>query len=277
MSAKDFPLSNLQEWMQQVLIDPQGLGGKAPGERLPDHLQDGALEQIIKPGKRMSAAKHLGIYQRSYIARLRDCMIQQFGALQYALGEELFQSFVDEYLHRYPSTSYTLHDLGLKFPDFLEETRPDKEAKEDWPDFMIELAQFEYQINLIFDQKADEDYTLASKETHEDQLALLPVFHLFQHRFPISWYYKAYLQKQDPQLPNLHSSFCAVTRKDYKLGLYELRPEQYVFLSYLKQVDTVSDAKELMFSNHGFDPEKFEEVWQVWKERWTEAGFFSEK
>jgi len=73
-------------------------------------------------------------------------MASQFKALEYALGESLFKGFADQYLQANPSQSYTLMDLGKNFSSYLEATRPDKEysEKEDWPDFMIELAAFEY-------------------------------------------------------------------------------------------------------------------------------------
>ena len=83
--------------MQHQLMDPYGqTGATAP------------VESLIYDSTRLSAREHLAIYQRSYIARLRDCMAQQFTALAYALGPELFQGFADEYLSACPSTHYNL-------------------------------------------------------------------------------------------------------------------------------------------------------------------------
>lgn len=95
-------------------------------------------------------------------------------ALEYALGEELFRAFADEYLHRYPSESYNLANLGDRFATYLAETRPDRdeEVKEEWPDFMIELATFENAINKIFEEKVDQDDEVATRETEEENLSL---------------------------------------------------------------------------------------------------------
>ena len=139
------PLSSLQKWMQQVIIGPSDAEQRFPQAFLPKDWQGLNLDMIIKPSSKLSSQQHLSIYQFSYIARLRACMASQFKALEYALGEKLFEGFADEYLKTYPSKSYTLMDLGAQFADFLEETRPDKdqEEREDWPDFMIELKSME--------------------------------------------------------------------------------------------------------------------------------------
>src|SRR6202008_4858565 len=112
-----------------------------------------AVEDIVNQSQRLSAVHHLDLYRHSYIARLRSCMQSQFSALAYALGSELFELFADQYLDTYPSESYTLNTLGEKFAIFLQEPRPDagQEPKETWPDFMIELAGFEYALSKIFD------------------------------------------------------------------------------------------------------------------------------
>ena len=173
---KEMPLAEIQKWMQSMLINPYQK--KSEKE---------TVDEMVESSNRLNAKDHLAIYQRSYVARLRDCMNKQFSALAYALGEDLFRAFADEYLQLYPSTSYNLINLGEKFPQFLEETRPDKEQeiKEDWPDFMIELAQFEYAINIVFEEKAEESYQLATEETPENQLLLIPVLYAFHFQHPI--------------------------------------------------------------------------------------------
>ena len=121
--------------MQSILISPE--------------INFANAKDFINDSSRLSAEIHLSIYRQSYIARLRECMKNQFSALAFALGEELFQMFADQYLESYPSGSYTLNNLGKNFPAFLEETRPDAESeeKESWIDFIIELAKFEYSLS----------------------------------------------------------------------------------------------------------------------------------
>lgn len=270
------PLSSFQQWMQQMLLDPHGQTDVDAQQILPEALQGGTLESVVNDSERLPAREHLAIYQRSYIARLRDCMAKQFSALEYALGEELFCGFADNYLELYPSKSYNLMNLGEHFADYLEDTRPDKNepVKEEWPDFMIELARFEYATMIIFDEQADEDFILANQDTPEEQLSLIPVFYTFNFQFPIRWFYSEFVNDKKPGLPYAQETFCAIVRRNYKLALFDLNPGQYYFLNYLKAGHSTAEAKDLLCKNQGFDAERLEEVWTIWKTRWIEQGFF---
>jgi hypothetical protein len=263
------PLKDLQAWMQQMIIDPEG-AGEAPA----------GLESFIKSSSKLSGRQHLNIYQRAYVARLRDCMAKQFSALEYALGKDLFQGFADEYLEANPSTSYTLMDLGVRFADFLEATRPDKDQRESWPDFMIELIQFEYHINFIFDSKADENYLLADTSTPDEQLQLVPVFELFAFQYPVHWYYTEFINNREPELPFPQASYSVIKRHNYRVGLFELRPEQYLFLHHLKAGRSVAEAKQMMVECHDgqaaqLQAAQLNEVWPHWWKAWISAGFFA--
>lgn len=253
----------LQQWMQQQLLHPQ-------------YLKDKACEAVVKSTSKLSARQHLAIYQRSYIARLRDCMITQFPALHYALGKQLFIEFADLYLQQYPSHSYTLGDLGKDFYKFLEETRPDKdqEEKELWPDFMIELAKFEYGVNIIFDEKADENHEKATMETDEELLQLVPVCYLYTHQFPISMYYKEVVNDRNPDLPFPQESHCVLLRRDYKLGLFELHSGQFQFLKLLKETKSIVEAKKQFITANTISEKDLDSYWKQWKIKWMEEGFF---
>lgn len=228
----------------------------------------------VNASSRLTAEQHLGIYRRGYIARLRECMKNQFSALAHALGDDLFRMFADDYLGAFPSTSYTLGELGRKFPDFLEATRP-RDTGETWPEFMIELARFEFDLSVIYDQHADETPELADETTPDDELNLVPIFRLYRHRFPVARYYLEATRKKMPELPFEQQSFCAVTRNNYKLGITELKPGQYLLMKLIAEGSTVAEAKTRLIDDHKFDAAKLEEFWPGWKRSFTRSGFFS--
>ncbi|MGZ3874758.1 MAG: HvfC/BufC family peptide modification chaperone [Mucilaginibacter sp.] len=269
MEPNSFSLSELQNWMQGMLVKPPPLSDNG----LTDQA---AIADIVNPSSRLSAARHLDIYRYSYIARLRACMRSQFKALAYALGDELFESFADLYLDTYPSGSYTLNTLGEKFPVFLEETRPDagREHKELWPDFMIELARFEYELSVIFDEQAAAHDIIIPVDTPDNLLKPAPVFHLFYHQFPVCSYYLEFSQGKQPELPFPEESYCAVTRVNYKLGLFTLRGAQYYFLKSMQEGRSVKEAKRNLVKIFNFNKVKLDEVWPEWKKNFIEAGFF---
>lgn len=265
-AGKQPTLSQAQHWMQSALV---GRDGPAPGA---------APEQLVNPSSRLTAARHLAIYRQSYVARLRECMKNQFSALAYALGGELFQMFADQYLDAYPSGSYTLNDLGERFPAFLEETRPDagQQEKESWVDFIIQLAQFEYALSVIFDAHSDDEPRPATLSTPDDRLRLAPLLRLFRHRHPVCRYYLDVTRDRKPELPPEGESYCAVTRNDYRLSLLEIKPAQYYFLDRLSEGDSVAQAKAHFVSHYGFDAQRLDGAWTHWKDSFISSGFFRE-
>lgn len=263
-TGKQFTLAQVQGWMQSALTG-QGAQAQAAG---PEHL--------VNASSRLTAARHLSIYRQSYVARLRECMKNQFSALAYALGEELFQMFADQYLDACPSGSYTLNDLGGRFPDFLEETRPDagQEERESWIDFIIQLARFEYTLSLIFDERSDEEANPAAESTPDEKLKLTPVLRLFYHRYPVCRYYLDVTRNKKPELPFEEDSYCVVTRNNYRLSLLEIKPAQYHFLERLAGGDSVAKAKEYFVNDRGFDAKRLDDAWRRWRETFIAAGFF---
>jgi len=270
------PLSNFQEWMQQLLLDPFQQTGVDPRNSLPDSFKTSSLEDIIQASGKLTAREHLSIYQRSYIARLRNCMSQQFSALEYALGEDIFRAFADDYLAARPSSHYNLALLGSHFPEYLEINRPDaaEEKKEDWIDFIIELAQFEYDLGVIFEQKAEEEYPLADLNSQEEAFTLVPICELFKFEFPVRKFYSEFKNGKEPSLPFERESYCVVLRSQFKLAVYDLHKEQYAFLNYLKAGMDVPTAKSKFKEEHKEDATQFDTIWDNWKTRWIEAKLF---
>ena len=250
--------------MQQALLDPQQPTGA------------GAVEEVFHHSARLSAQEHLAIYQRSYIARLRGCMAQQFSALEYALGEDLFRAFADDYLAANPSTHYNLAELGRSFPAYLQASRPDalSAEKEDWIDFVIELACFELEVAELFDRPAEEGYQLAKMHDGDDEIELVPTGTLFQFQFPTNTFYTRFKKGEQPDLPYAATSHCVVLRHDYKLAVYDLPPDHYAFLGLLTQGMTVPDARAEFVRRNSVDPQLFAQLWPVWKQKWLAANMF---
>lgn len=268
------PLAHFQQWMQQLLLDPFQQTDTDPVTFLPDRYT--SLEDVIHNSKKLSAREHLGIYQRSYIARLRQCMSQQFSSLEYALGEDIFCAFADDYLASRPSYNYNLALLGKHFPEYLEANRPDKNEtqKEDWINFVIQLAQFEYDLGIIFEQKAEETYQLATLDLPDEKLHLVPICELFQFDFPVRTFYSDFKNGKEPDLPFEEKTYVVVLRHNYRLAVYDIHKEQYEFLSYLKKSSTIPEAIINFKENRPEEATQFDRVWNTWKTRWIGVHLF---
>ena len=187
--SEGFSLEALQTWMLGTITDPQ--------------TSDAALiKDRLLPNQRLSASGRLAIYQNAYILRLTACMRDQFPALCHALGTELFNDFVRDYLAQHPPESYTLHDLGRRFAGFLNQTRPDpSDAPEDWVNFIIDLARFERQVFVTFDGPATADNDLATPDTPDCQLTGQISLSLIDCGAAVGSYYHAMRRGEDPDIP----------------------------------------------------------------------------
>jgi len=266
-----FSLKQLQGWMQGCLLqtsDPQ---------LQEEHGTEGieAVDKLIAPSRRMSAKARLGIYQRGYFARLLECMSKQFSVLEHALGKDLFRDFSFTYLQKYPSNSFTLGELGTRFPDFLESTRPDRDAppeeRESWPDFMIELARLEWACFKLL-EKDGRKKGVAIKKTDQILCYLPPAIELFELKFPSYLYYWAVLNQQAPDFPAPQTNCLALINRNYKLGAFNLNGQQFDLLTRLIHQQELDSAIKEMAGTAEAAVASLQQSWEQWYRQWIERG-----
>ncbi len=263
-------LQQTQAWIKHALTHPL-------------QANQAAIATTINPSARLNSNQCLAIYQRSYYLRLLKCMQEQFPALSHALGEDLFRDFACEYLQTYPSQSYTLYDLGNRFPQYLKETRPDFSAKEseqeDWINFMIDLACFELSLFLMFDAPGHEGKPLPTMETPDERLVLQPCFHIAEYLFPVAEYYHDVKRQAEPVMPQKETSRVAIVRKNFLTHTSLLTLPHYTFLKALQQGESIAVALAHVAHTCSIP---LDDVTQSWKEpngirqRWIQAAFFIE-
>ena len=251
-------LQQLQRWMQDSLM-------------FPGMVQSDKVSELVNGGANISAADCLGIYQRSYYARLLSCLREQFPATCYCLGEEVFNQFSLDYLRHNPSDSYTLYELGRRFVDYLQQTRPDKDIdKELWIEFMVELAEFERIAFNLFDAQGDEG-RLLTHLVDDKRLQLQQAVRLHQAKFPVARYYCLVRDDSQPKLPPLQPSFVALVRVNYNTQLILLNRWQYQFLLTWQQGGTIAEALKEVSETAGDDMTVY---WPTWRKHWLAQGLF---
>ena len=253
----------LQHWMQDALVYPL------------ENSSDRTAE-FIEPAREMSADERLAIYQRSYYARLLECMRTQFKALNHTLGEELFTEFAQMYLREYPSKSPSLAHLGERFPEYLEENRPDEDEKELWIDFMIAMARFEVDLYRVFDQEGSEGEQMANAETEDHALRVQKCFALKSYPFDVNSYYQAIAEGKEPDSIIENRIHIVFVRSNYQVYVIPISEVQYVMLELLYEEVPVEMALEEIAIRFNYIPEFVSECWADWKKHWTQKGFFVE-
>ena len=259
-------LAAVQRWMQDALVFPRRAD---PGE----------ASRLLDSSARLSGADGLAIYQRGYFRRIAGCMREQFPALCHALGAALFDDFVADYVREKPPESHTLYDLGRRFPAFLEESRPDRDAspegREGWIDFMVDLARFERQAFEMFDAPGHEGKPFADRDTPDDRLRLQPCFALGAFRYPVAAYYHAVRRKETAPPPAAEPSFAALVRTDYVTRTVPLGEPNYLFLGAMAEGGGVEDGVRAAARHLSLPPDEVRQSWRTaQRERWLDWGFF---
>lgn len=260
-------LAKLQESLFSSLLQPHAI----------DRQQ---IETTFKKGAQLDAAQCLSIYQRSYILRLRECLAEQFPATCYTLGKTLFEDFTDQYLKGYPSSSYTLYDLGLRFTTWLEENRPDqdlpKQQREPWIDFLVELSRYEFELFRLFDAEGNEGKLWPTIDTHDQQLHLQPCLSLMQFEYPVAWYYHEVRANKKPQPPIKSNNHTVILRRNYKTASYPVSPVHFYFLKAIKKHQDIHLALQDVAKWAKAPLEAVKASWQNnARNQWIDAGFFS--
>ncbi len=254
-------LAGIQHWMQASLITP----------KVVDHS---VTESLVSEVENMHVKDRLAIYQRSYYARLIECLRNQFKALVYTLDKGLFEEFCRMYLVAYPSQHASLSPLGDNFPKFIEETRPDKEEPELWIDFMIAMAQFELDLYKIFDREGNEYTGYAEPQISDCKLTLQKCVSLHQYPFRINHYYQEISNGNSPDISKPENTYIAFVRKDFQVLVIELEEMQYNFLEIIGKENNVKTAFYIFMNRYNLNEKRALLKWQEWRQDWIKKGFF---
>jgi hypothetical protein len=289
MSEPRHTLDELQRWMQAVITHPAGPATAISTVEAEQQIVVGAqqIERVISRSRTLTSFERLDIYYHAYYARLLDCLREEYSVLAFALGAELFDSFAVTYLQEHPSQSYTLGQLGARFPDFLEATKPapstDAPQESDWPEFMIDLALLERVVNEVFDGPGVENLSLLDSTRLKAippecwptaRLVPAPCLRLLSLRFPVNEYFTAASRKEAALLPAPAATYLAVTRRDYRVRRIGLTRVQFELLHALSTGTSVGEAILRAARHSTASDDEFAIQLREWFHHWTADGFF---
>ncbi len=295
-------INRLQRWFQTVITHANGADSGASSEEAQRliQLRPGQLEKVITRSRALTAAERLAIYANAYHTRLLECLGEVFPMMKRTLGDEAFDGFGFGYLQDYPPRSYTLNELGKRFPAYLEDTRPAADGPEpdpsgigssaeevdDWPEFLIELARLEWAIYEVFDGlgvegqplfNADELLNLSPERWPEAQLEPVPCLQLLATRFPVNDYYTRLRQVKENEsvpLPSASESFVALSRRDFVVRRYNLSGTEFELLRAIQQGLPVGRAIEYAAQASSDSIDQLASNLKLWFRNWTAEGFF---
>ncbi len=281
-------LNQLQRWMQAVIMHPDGVAAGICSESAQQHIgvRPERVETVVCRSQNQTSIERLQVYANAYYARLLECLRGEFPALVHALGPETFDGFGLAYLQSYPSTSYTLANLGRNFPRFLAETRPADavhELRPSWPDFLIDLATVERTYSEVFDGSGIEDQRILQPEDlaavspeqwPEARLTPVPCLRLLTLAYPVHEYISAVRHETETVIPDPSPTHLVVTRREYIVRRRSVSPLEYTLLAALANGETVGSAIERTASAPDADLDSLAIQLQQWFKTWATAAYF---
>lgn len=215
-------LKELQSWVYNVITHPENVDEGAKRQAI--DKQECTIEGIVAPSDKMSSHERINIYRNGYFLRLLECFKHEFKGLYHALGDEMFNHFVWNYLQAYPSTSYTLNELGKMFPPFLEKSLMESlnGAEPDWWQlFIIDVASYERAYVETYNGAGHE--SLESNELFEEvPLKLSPAVRSLRLNFSIAECITAFRNNDFDSIPDPQPTNYVLTRRNYRVVIHML-------------------------------------------------------
>lgn len=233
-------------------------------ESIQEFYSDGRpMEEVaaeyIKPNRFLSSVERLELYNRQYWFRLLDAFYEDFSGLLAILGDEKCEALATAYLTRYPSTSFTLRDLGQYLEKFILEepnwAEPDQKM-------ILDLVRFEWAEVVAFDgpsMPALEARSLVGIDPASLKLKLQPYITLLELDYALDDFLLKLNKKSDKSVesnavieikrkkkrrlrPKKVRTHIAVHRLDNIVYYKRLTPDQFFLLNALSKGKTLAEA-----------------------------------
>jgi hypothetical protein len=243
-------LANIQHWLTSIIIKPGPLNERI---RLADQVYKLDNDKVVRPSITMSSGQKIGIYARGYVLRLMECMLAEYPALHYLLGDDLFNTFVRTYLINLPSRSPDLYDLGKNFAAFLKASQPKNGSPDnEMFDLPVDLAKLERALAEVSRVKGLEGKEIVN-ETDDPMLSLFgtvnyqtsPCLMLLKLQFPLVDFVRAVQHGNKAMTPEKKDSFVAISRKNYAVNMHEVEAWQWYFLQALQNTNSYTNALDI--------------------------------
>ncbi|MEQ2354234.1 DNA-binding domain-containing protein [Pseudoalteromonas piscicida] len=237
-------LTQTQQWLSTVLMVRGDLPQKLNTAANPHGL---TLHDCVKSSKKLGAMRRVDIYAAGYVMRLVECLKGEFALLCQFMGEEVFETFAKAFIVTLPSESWTLHQLGARFADFLANTKPTgdfnahQQAMFSLPS---ELAKFERAkaLALLKPGPETEQSTALINEIEilcgiaENFVISVPEsVQLIQTDYPLLPLITQLEQAKPCTLPTPEQTHIAISRQQYRIKMNVLNDWQADLLLHLRE------------------------------------------
>lgn len=245
---------------------------------------DADVTTILTEGPRLSASERLDVYRRAYVARLVECLADDYPSVKAALGEQCFESLCRAYVARHPSTSPNLNAYGRTMADFCREQSGSADL---WsagatPAFAADLATLEWAMVEVIHAPSSATLTPSGlaqvpvERWADARLGMVPALRLLRFGHPVNAYLQALRQGEAPAVPGAAPSAVAVYRSGATIWRMDLSEPMFDLLRSLASGETLGTSLERAAARFE-DVDEAGAVGRVmdWFREWVSSGLFS--
>jgi len=140
--AQDAPLSDIQNWMAQLIRHKRGL------QRSPEMQKAAAIH--FTGNERLSPAEQINIYRTQFWLRHTNVLIDDFPGLSTLLGQKEWERVAESYLTEVAFDVFALRDLGKRMAEHLKGL-PELRHRT----LCVDMARLEWAYEDAFDSEND--------------------------------------------------------------------------------------------------------------------------
>jgi hypothetical protein len=235
-------LADLQTFLVNALVDTRPLEQILPDDELAQrlgvrHPED--LARLVAPGPRMPAHACVEVYRHAYVARLIECLDDDYPVCRYALGDSRWGELARDYVSTHVSSHPSLNGYGRDMVNHLcQHGEP----------FAADLAKLEWAIVEAIHAPVGEGLhpgALAGLAGDAFALASLvpsPSLTVVSSAYPVNAFFQAFQDDEAPNVPRAEATTTAVFRRGTAVYRFELTPPMAVLVKALAQGATLGDA-----------------------------------
>jgi hypothetical protein len=221
-------LLELQRWFEHAVTGPE-----PEAER---------VECVLLPGPRLTARERLEVHRRGYVARLVECLEDDYPVLAETLGGAAFADVAAGYIASHPTNARFLDRYGAALSEHLRGARLGLAGP-----FLVDLAALEWAVvEAIHASEVSRSFPPLESVSLEAWATATfvgaPSVRLLRSDFPIDRYYQARRDGGRPALPSPEPSATLVQRRGFAVFRTDLGPVRADLLEALLAGETLELA-----------------------------------
>jgi len=253
-SAKPTSLRETQEWLVRAIADdPEGIDAAS----------------VVTPSRSLDAAQRLYVYQSGYLARLVECLRDDYPVLAASMGDEAWETLCREYVERHPSRSPNLNAFGRHMASLLRDLDRAFEA---------DLATLEWALVEIIHAPVPPPLDLGALATMPPEawagvtFARSEAVRLLAFDYPVNTFYRRYRETGDvPPRPSPAPSWTVAYRAGGTLWRMDLTQAMNGVLGALLEGAPLGEA----LAGIDDDDEEAARSVMIWFREWVSGGIFA--